>query len=69
MPYTNIYTTHKQTFHPYGIKLTNPSPLISSQPIIRQPNYYSVQKSSSRGNGIRLDIHDLKIKNQRNYSV
>lgn len=37
---------------------------------IRQPNYYSVQKSNNRyDGGARLDIQNLSIKNQRNYSV
>ena len=36
---------------------------------IRQPNIYSVQKSSNRGEGARLDIQNLSIKNHRNYSV
>lgn len=69
-PY-NIYTTQKQPFHPFGIKFTSPgSSIIStSHNQARQPNYYSVQKSSSRGDGIRLDINDLRIKNQRNLSL
>ena len=71
LPYTNIYTTQKQPFHPFGVKLSTPTSTLisSSQYQIRTPNYYSVQKASSRGSGIRLDIQDLRIKNQRNFSM
>lgn len=76
IPYNpaNIYTSHRQVFHPLGAKVASTSSLISSNhpksvTYVRQPNYYSVQKSSSRGDGVRLDIQDLKIKNQRNYSM
>lgn len=76
IPYNpaNIYTSHKQAFHPLGTKIGSTSSLIASNhpksvTYVRQPNYYSVQKSSNRGEGVRLDIQDLKIKNQRNYSM
>lgn len=76
IPYNpaNIYTSHKQAFHPLGTKVASTSSLISSNhpksvTYVRQPNYYSVQKSSGRGEGVRLNIQDLKIKNQRNYSL
>lgn len=68
-----IYTSHKQTFHPLGAKVASMSNLITSNnqrpvPYMRQQNYYSVQKSN-QGDGVRLNIQDLKIKNQRNFSV
>ena len=37
------------------------------QSYTRQPAYYSVEKSSQRSS-TRLDIRDLTIKNQRNFS-
>lgn len=72
----NIYTTHKQSIHTLGMKVSPSSSSLIGETYhpknvsyIRQPNYYSVQKVNNRYDGTRLDIQNLSIKNQRNYSM
>jgi hypothetical protein len=62
-PNNNIYFSPHQ--HPHQQQ----QQAAKSFSYVREPTFYSVQKPQQRVSNVTLDIHNLKIKNERNYSV